>query len=398
MIATETPADAAEAARIIASAAREGRSLRIEGGNTRRQLGRPVTAGTVLSSAALSGMTLMEPAELVFGARAGTPLATVEAVLAGHGLMLPFEPMDHRPLYGTAGEPTIGAVVAANLSGPRRVSGGAARDHLIGVRFVNGRGEIIASGGRVMKNVTGLDLVKLSAGAHGTLGFLTEVTFKVLPRPEESRTLVWRGLGDDAALKLMTAALGSPFAIDAAAHLPGVVSRGPAWTCLRIEGFGFSLDHRTAELVRLFSSHGAPDIVTGPPAVTLWRDVRDCQPFVSDGPHGADAVWRLSLPAAKAIAALRGLVALSPVWFMDWGGGLVWIAVAEGADAGAGLIHETAQAAGGHATLVRASAAVRARVAVFQPPAPALMHISRGLKASFDPAGVLNPGRLYPAS
>lgn len=396
MIPTEQPADEAEAGRLIADAARSGRRLRLQGGGTRPGPGRPVAAGAVLSSAALTGLTLMEPAELVIGARAGTPLRLVEETLAGHGLMLPFEPMDHRLLFGTAGEPTIGAVAAANVSGPRRVSAGAARDHLIGVRFVNGRGEAIKSGGRVMKNVTGLDLVKLSAGALGTLGFLTEVTFKVLPRAEASRTLVWHGLGEDAALALMTAALGSPYAVDAAAHLPGPVAGGRAKTCLRIEGFGFSLDHRAAELTRLFAARGTPDIAEGPETAALWCAIRDCRPFAAGGAHGGDAVWRLSLPAAKAVAALRALVPLSPVWFMDWGGSLVWLAVPEGADAGAGAIHGAAAAAGGHATLVRASEAIRARVPVFRPPDPALMQITAGLKACFDPAGVLNPGRMYP--
>ena len=392
-----TPATEDEAAAIIRDAMGDRRPLALAGGGTRAGLGRPVQAADTLATTALTGITLYEPAELVIGARAGTPLAEIEAALAGRGQMLPFEPMDHRALYGTAGEPTIGAVAAGNVSGPRRVQAGAARDHLIGVRFVNGRGEVVKSGGRVMKNVTGLDLVKLSAGALGTLGLLTEVVFKVLPRPEARLTLGWHGLDDEAAVALMSAALGSPFEISAAAHLPAAINDGRALTLLRIEAVSYSVEHRAKGLAALLAGHGLPDRLPAETADPLWRAIRDGVPVAADP---ARAVWRLSLPATHtpaALAAIRDGIA-GATWFYDWGGGLAWLAVPADGDAGAVMVRAAIRGLGGHATLVRAPDAVRTSVDVFEPLSEPLMAITRGLKASFDPAGILNPGRMYSAS
>ena len=219
-------------------------------------------------------------------ARCGTPLGDLERTLSAAGQMLPFEPMDHRPLLGSTGEPTIGAVAAGNISGPRRIAGGAARDSLIGVRFVNGRGEAVKSGGRVMKNVTGLDLVKLMAGSWGTLGFLTEVTFKVLPVPERTATLVLPGLDDGRAVEAMSLALGSPFEITGAAHLPAGID-GPV-ALMRIEDFAPSVAYRTEKLAELL---GLPrtEILDDASSRAVWAAVRDADPLA---PEPGDAVWR----------------------------------------------------------------------------------------------------------
>jgi glycolate oxidase FAD binding subunit len=245
------PKDEAAVARAVLEAAVAGTPLTIEGGGTRSGLGRPSQSARTLSLRRLSGVTLYEPAEMVIGAWAGTPLSVVEATLAKKGQMLPFEPMDHRGLYGTKGEPTIGAVVAANLSGPRRLIAGACRDSLIGVRFVNGKGEIIKNGGRVMKNVTGLDLVKLQAGAHGTLGVLTEVTFKVLPRPPARATLAFDGLSETDGLALLQSAFASPFEPSAGAYLPAGLTGAKSQTLLRVETLDEQIAYRVASLETL---------------------------------------------------------------------------------------------------------------------------------------------------
>jgi glycolate oxidase FAD binding subunit len=393
-----SPTSEAETVEAVVAARVAHRPFAIMGGGTRGRLGRPVEAETVLSTSGLSGITLYEPAELVLSARAGTPLAEVEAALKAHRQRLAFEPMDHRALYGTSGAPTIGAIAACNISGPRRIQAGACRDHLIGLRFVNGRGETIKSGGRVMKNVTGLDLVKLQCGAHGTLGIMTEATFKVLPEPEYSATLALHGLADAAAIAALSAALGSPFGITGAAHLPAGLGTPEALTLLRVEGTKASVDERLAALTRLLASFDTGETLTAEYAVALWRAVRDVVPLAA---AREAAIWRVSVKpthAPKIVDAILRQVELRH--FYDWGGGLIWFAVEARADASAGPIRAALAGAGGegmagHATLVRAPDEMRARVDVFEPLLAPLMKITRGIKASFDPERIINPGRMY---
>lgn len=388
-----TPTTEAQACAVVASVAANGTPVTIRGGGTRTGLGRPTQVVSTISSAGLTGITLYEPSEMVIGARAGTPLAEIQRTLADRGQMLPFEPMDHRALLGTEGEPTIGAVAAGNISGPRRINAGAARDSLIGIRLINGRGEAIKSGGRVMKNVTGLDLVKLVSGAHGTLGFLTEVTFRVLPAPESVVTLAWPGLADEAAVALLSAALGSPFEPMAAAHLPAGIGADHARTLLRLENFASSIAYRADALDELLSQYGKPEQIEGAASQELWHSVRDARFFA--GSH--EAVWRLSLAPTRAPRATAAITQALPQarWFYDWGGGLVWLAVPADEDAGAAAIRTAIRPLGGHATLVRAPHAVRAVVPVFEPLAEPLMRVTAGIKNSFDPAGIFEPGRMY---
>ena len=388
-----TPSSEADACAFVSSAVAARTPLAIVGGGTRAGLGRPTQTQSTLSSAGLTGITLYEPAEMVIGARAGTPLAEVQKTLADRGQMLPFEPMDHRALFGTTGEPTIGAVAAGNVSGPRRINAGAARDSLIGIRLVNGKGEAIKSGGRVMKNVTGLDLVKLVAGSFGTLGFLTEVIFRVLPTPERIVTLVWRGLSDEVGVALLSGALGSPFEPFAAAHLPAGIGGEQAQTLLQLENFSDSIDYRKAELTELLRAHGEPELIEGEASMSLWEQIRDARFFAGTD----EAVWRLSLTPGNGPKAMAALASTLPGarWFYDWGGGLVWLGALAESDAGASAIRAAIRPLGGHATLVRAPDAIRASVPVFEPLTEPLMRVTAGIKTSFDPAGVFEPGRMY---
>ncbi|WP_230531226.1 glycolate oxidase subunit GlcE [Microvirga roseola] len=389
---THTPRDEQDASTIISEAASKGTLLSLAGQGTKATMGRPNQTDASISSSALSGITLYEPAELVISARSGTPVSEVVRTLAAKGQELPFEPMDYRPLLGARGEPTIGAVAAMNISGPRRIMAGAARDSLIGVRFVNGRGEAVKSGGRVMKNVTGLDLVKLMAGSWGTLGFLTEVTFKVLPKAERMATLVIRGLKDSKAIDALSQALGSPFDVTGAAHIPARDRQG-ASTLIRLEGFSVSVDYRLNELRRLLKRFGPSDILEGKGAQALWQSVRDATILTEQNDR---AVWRVSTAPTKGPDfTARVAQSLDAQWFYDWGGGLLWISTPLEGDAGASALREATREFGGHATLVRAPAEIRSAVDVFEPQADALMTLTRGIKTSFDPNGILNPGRMY---
>ncbi|WP_093418681.1 FAD-binding protein [Tranquillimonas alkanivorans] len=351
--------------------------LRIIGGGT-RSVGRPVT-GEALSVAGLSGVTLHEPGALTLVARAGTPVAEVEEVLAGAGQRLPFEPVDHRALLGTEGQPTLGGMVAANASGPRRVQAGACRDFLLGVRFVDGSGEVVKNGGRVMKNVTGYDLVKLMAGSWGTLGVLTEVSFKVLPRTAEVATLRLRGLSDDDAVRALTAGLGSPFEVTGAAHDPQAGE-----TMLRIEGFADSVAYRAGRLGDVLAPFGEVEVERDPEHVrAAWRRVRDVEAFADR----AGDVWRVSVKPSDGPELARRAGAEAVLY--DWGGGLVWLLTPEGRD-----LRPRIDGLKGHATLVRAAEATRASIAPFPPEPAPVAALTTGLRRKFDPRGILNPGLM----
>ncbi|EJJ28232.1 FAD-binding protein [Rhizobium sp. CF142] len=388
-----------EAAAIIRAHAQEGRGLAISGGDTRSGFGNAVEAEDRLRSTGLSGIVSYNPGEMVMTARAGTPIAEVEAALAENNQMLAFEPMDHRAVMGTSGEPTIGGVFAANVSGPRRFVAGAARDSLLGIRFVNGKGEIIKAGGRVMKNVTGLDLVKLLAGSHGTLGFLTEVTFRVPPRAKTGETVVISGLNDAEAANAMAAAMALPVEVSGAAHLPltvtwkflaGKLPEGEA-TVLRIEGLPGSVESRVAKLLSAMAPFGQVASLDRAASRQLWQEVRDVAPY-ADGT--ARPVWRASVAPGtghQLVAALRLEAGVDA--FYDWQGGLVWMRME--ADPEAGLVRRFIKAlGGGHATLIRASAQARAATSAFHPEEEAVALLSRRVKEKFDPAGIFNPGKM----
>jgi glycolate oxidase FAD binding subunit len=371
------PASEDELADIVRDAAARRSPLAIRGGGTRGIGG--AVEGEALSTAGLAGIALYEPGALTLVAGAGTPMAEIEAALAAEGQRLPFEPWDGRALTGANGAPTVGGMAATNASGPRRLQAGACRDSMIGVRFVDGTGAVVKNGGRVMKNVTGLDLVKLMAGSHGTLGVLTEVAFKLLPAAETTATLVIDGLDVARAVEAMTQATATPFEVSGAAHAPRGLGDGPV-TLLRLEGFAGSVTHRARGLAQALARFGPSRLVEGPGD---WAKVRDAAVFA--GREGA--VWRISVRPTDGAAVAAALPEAELL--LDWAGGLVWALVPEDADLRGAL-----KGLPGHATLLRASEPAKARWGVFPPEAPAVAALAAGLRARFDPAGVLNPGRF----
>jgi glycolate oxidase FAD binding subunit len=399
------PRDAAQVEQAIQWALAEDKTLEVVGRGSKRSIGRAAQWDATLDLSSLSGITLYEPAELVLSAKAGTPLAEIETLLEKSAQELAFEPADYGPLLGgAAGIGTIGGVISANLSGPRRLKAGAARDHFLGVAAVSGRGESFKSGGRVVKNVTGYDLCKLLAGSWGTLAAMTEVTVKTLPRAETEETLLVRARDEATAAQAMTAAMGSYADVSGAAHLPaGPASRigelaalGGGATALRLEGVAPSVAHRKDLLAKLLAGFGPLESLGGAASRALWRAIRNVAPIASGGAGGQHHIWRISTAPTRGVEIGRRLAeAAHAETFYDWAGGLVWAALPPTDDAGAALVRALVGAAGGHATLIRAPAAVRAKVEVFEPQNAALAALTKRVREGFDPRGVLNAGRMW---
>jgi glycolate oxidase FAD binding subunit len=399
------PRDAIEVEFIIRSALAEEKTLEVTGRGTKRAIGRAAQWDATIDLSGLTGVTLYEPEELVLSAKAGTPLAEIEALVAASNQELAFEPMDYGPLLGTAANAaTIGGVLAANLSGPRRIKAGAARDHFLGFSAVSGRGEVFKSGGRVVKNVTGYDLCKVLAGSWGTLAVMTDVTIKTLPKAETEETVLVLNLDDAAAGKAMTAATGSYGDVSAAAHLPARLAERiaataaghAAVTAFRLEGVAPSVAQRKAVLEKLVAPFGALTALGEQASRAFWRSVRDVTPFAAAGPGGRRDLWRISTAPTEGAAVGRALANEADAEILyDWAGGLVWAALPAADDAQAPLVRATVAASGGHATLIRAPAAVRAAVDVFSPEPAPLAALTDRVRKSFDPQGVLNPGRMW---
>lgn len=386
-------------AECIAQAAGRGEPLLIQGNGTKAGMLRPVQAERVVSTATDTGIVLYSPQELIISARAGTPLSVIQAALAEKGQHLIAEPPDLSALLGMTDRPqTIGGVTATNLSGPRRVAWGAMRDHVMGIRAVTGRGEVIHSGGRVLKNVTGLDLCKLFTGSHGTLGVITEVTLKVLPAPEQTGTLAIPGLSAAGAVAALSAALGSPFSVsgaawlpmEAAARIPELAATQSSVALVRIEDFAASVTYRTAKLADQLALPGTT-ILDDVPSRAVWRAVRDARPLLA---APGDAVWRVSVRPSAGAGVLTDLTGNHGLaGYLDWGGGLIWLAGPANAAAHAAVEHAVL-AVGGQWTLMRAPDSLRAAVRVVPDEPEPLARITRRVKAAFDPRGILNPGRI----
>ena len=398
-----SPIDERELTEAVAAAASDRTPLEVCGGGSKAAIGRPIQTEAQLTTEALAGVTLYEPTELVLSAGSGTPLGEIEAVLAECGQHLAFEPVD---LCGALGErsvkATIGSVFAMNYSGARRVLAGAARDHFLGVRAVNGRGELFKSGGRVLKNVTGYDLCRGLAGSWGTLAVMSEVTIKVLPVAEECRTLIFDGLSDDIAVEALCAAMGTPFEVSGAVHLDGGLADalGLAWlgnageavTALRLEARRSSLDYRAGRLADVLAAFGNPRVLDDDKSRRFWSAWQELKFLRELG----GAVWRIStMPRTgpKLVSAIARNIECRAAY--DWAGGLIWLLITSARDAAVSDVRRTIAEAGGHATLVRADPAIRAKVDIFQPLDPGNSRLTEGIKRAYDPGGILNPGRMY---
>jgi glycolate oxidase FAD binding subunit len=398
------PRDEAELTGFVKDAYAGGHPLEICGFRSKREAGRPLKPSAVVSTAKLSGITLYQPAELVISAKAGTPLHEVEAALARHNQELAFEPADYGRIFGRDRlAASMGAIAAMNISGPRRILRGAARDHLLGVRAVNGEGATIKSGGRVMKNVTGVDLVRGLSGSWGTLAVLTELTFKVLPKAPECRTIIFLGLADEAAAGVMSAAMGTPYEVSGTIHLHGALTARlsdreiapakTAVTALRLEGVPQSLAYRAEKLRRELAPFGDTYELDSQRSRDFWAGIRSFNFLSADFER---PLWRIAAPPSKAALIVRALSAFFEVnAAYEWSGGLLWLELPPSADASVTEVRRVLAEFEADSMLMRAARAVRSSIEVFHPLPFAKMKIVQALKNAFDPAAVLNPGRMY---
>jgi glycolate oxidase FAD binding subunit len=399
--------DAKDVEQVVRSAIASEQPLEIIGHGSKREIGQPMATNAVLDLSALNAVRSYEPNELIITLQAGVPLSDAVALIDSKNQQFAFEPVDTAPLFGTAARGTIGGMIAAGLAGPRRVKAGGVRDHLLGAHAVSGFGDSFKTGGKVVKNVTGYDLCKLLAGSWGTLSVMTEATLKVMPKPESERTLVLRSLDDLRANRAMTEALGSPFDVSGAAHVPtsslrsevkGLDQLGSpreALTLLRLEGISASAVHRAKALADMLKSYGAVEILEDMVSAAAWSSIRDVLPFAANGPLGAWPVWRIVCPPASGGALGREIARESGGDVIyDWGGGLIWVALPPTVDAQAALVRGRVDAVSGHAMLVRASEEVRLKVDVFHPQGAGLAALAERVRQSFDPRGILNRGRM----
>ena len=399
--------DAQDVEQVVRAAIASEQPLEIVGLGTKRQIGQPVATNALLDLSALNAVASYEPNELIITVQAGAPLADVQSLIDSKNQQFAFEPMDTSVLLGVSGNGSIGGMIGAGLAGPRRIKAGGARDHLLGAHAVSGFGDSFKTGGKVVKNVTGYDLCKLLAGSWGTLAVMTEVTLKVMPKPESERTLMLRGLDDLVANRAMTVALGSPFDVSGAAHLPNSAfrpaggalselgSQGQAVTLIRLEGIAASVADRAGSLSKTLGSFGAVEMLQDTASAAAWRAIRDIEPFAARGSLGAWPVWRIVCPPATGGALGQALARdTGGDVIYDWGGGLIWAALPPKPDAQAALVRQRVEAAGGHAMLLRASELVRSNVDVFQPQPDGLASLSERVRHSFDPKIILNRGRL----
>ncbi|RED49722.1 glycolate oxidase subunit GlcE [Aestuariispira insulae] len=383
--------------------------VNLQGRGSKRLIGNPDRSATTLDLSAFTGISLYEPEELVMSAGAATPMAEINKALDQAHQMLAYDPPNFASLLGLADKESgsLGGMIATNLAGPRRIKAGSARDHFLGFQAVSGRGEAFKSGGRVVKNVTGYDLSKLMAGSWGTLGAMHQVTVKTLPRPEKSRTVLVQGVDADEARTIMSAALNSPNEVSAACWLPKSLAErsdvdifrhlNNSCVALRVEGPGPSVQYRCKILRDRFKSEGKIEELHTSNSARFWREIRDVSPFAAK--IDDRVIWKISVAPTAGPAILSQLSNLKNAeGFLDWAGGLVWLAVDAPKMGAESLVRDAVNRHGGHATLIRGPEKLRREISIFHPQPTPLAALSRRLKDNFDPFGLLNPNRMYPGT
>ncbi len=371
----------------VGQAAARGQRLEVRGGGTKSAIGRPGRDTALLQIQGFDRVIDYDGPELVLTAGASTPLAKIETLLAQNNQMLAFEPFDHGVLFGLPPAATLGGVIAAGVSGSRRLTAGAVRDHFLGLRGVSGRGEAFMGGAKVVKNVTGYDLPKLLANSWGQLAVMTEVTLKVLPRPQTVQTVVLSGLDERQACLIMGQALGSQADVAAAAHLPADINGGLALTALRLEGFEPSVKARVQMVLEQFGATASCDLLPPEASALLWEQVQHVKPLQGEG-----TLWRINVPPMAGSEVTERLKPYGARCLLDWAGGLVW-ALLPTTDGGQ-EVRDVASTLGGHAMLIRAPEALRRSIPTQHPLAPGVAALTQRVKDGFDPAAILDPERF----
>lgn len=387
------PKNFAELTRLMDDIVGDKTPVNVTAAGTKNKLGNISTADKTLDISALSGVMDYEPEELIITAHAATPLSEIEGLLAKHGQMLAFEPPHLDGLYQTTSTGTIGGALMANLSGPRRLSAGAARDFLLGFEAVSGRGTAFRSGSKVVKNVTGYDLSKLLCGSFGTMAVLDEITIKTLPAPETVQTVVIANTDFDKVCQAARAAMQTAYEASSAAILPKSahkLSQTASIALIRVEGVGVSVADRVSHLIKALSVYGHADTLDEAQSVEIWRDIKNVSPILS----GDSQIWRLSVAPSDSAQVCHAIdEKMQATYFADWAGGMIWVSC-DDENAHSILRNIIATIGGGHATLMRGSDELRQTTSVFEPLAPALANLNKRVQESFDPFHLLNPGRL----
>ena len=394
-----------QARELVRWAFAEGRTMSVQGKNTKHGFGLPVDADCTLSLEKLSGILEYHPEELVMTALPGTPITEIRQELTKHNQHLAFEPPALNRMYQVEDEGTIGGSFIGNLAGPRRFKSGSARDHILGVRAINGRGETWKSGGKVIKNVSGYDMSKLITGSWGTLSVVTELTFKILPAPPVSRSLAVWGLSARLGTALMAQVISTPSETSGLAHLPeaalteigrdGATFPGKTLTLIRLEGTESSVKERLQNITGWLPGACEYSVLDQAASIAAWSLIGNTAPL-QDGQR-TPGILKISLPPASAWNLVRFIDDLRDcTWYLDAAGGWLWVGICQaGMKDKIHAISREVNATGGTTTIYRAPSSVKQDTGIYPFPDESIKRLNEKIKNSFDPGNIFNPGRLH---